>query len=147
MHPQGWRFQAWKTADPLGGLAPSVQAEIAHLSLPVPLQQSCRPGGLASQTTPGPEGREGGMWPTSPTSCGGPAQAVSVCVCVCCTGAKADGPETSPGWPCFLGPTLRSWEAVPCAVLGSDMDTRPLISQMPTESEPTSVWQMSGSGC
>lgn len=59
-----------------------------------------------------------------------------------CTGPKADGPETSPGWPCFLGPTLRSWEAVPCAVLGSDMDTRPLISQMPTESEPMSVWQM-----
>lgn len=82
------------------------------------------------------------MWPTSPTSCGGPVRAVSVCVCARCTGAKADGPETSPGWPCFLGLTPRSWEAVPCAVLGSDMDTRPLIFQMPTESEPTSVWQM-----
>lgn len=55
IHPQGWRFQAWKTTEPLGGLAPGIQAEMAHLSPPVPLQQSCRPGGLASQTTPGPE--------------------------------------------------------------------------------------------
>lgn len=44
------------------------------------------------------------------TSCGRPARDMSVCVCYC-TGAKADGPETSLGWPCFWELILKSWEA------------------------------------
>lgn len=37
-----------------------------------------------------------------------------ICQCVFvvnCTGARADGPETSLVWPCFQESILRSWEA------------------------------------
>lgn len=41
---------------------------------------------------------------------GGPLE-ICQCVFVNCTGAKADGPETSLGWPCFWELILKSWEA------------------------------------
>lgn len=95
-----------ETLSPMGVCAPSIQADTAHPSPPVTLQQPCRPGG------PGLE--RGGEVVSAHISrflweaCSG----VSVRVSLLFAGTKATGSKTSLARPCFPAPTLRSWEGV-----------------------------------